>query len=576
MSKVSLFKFKKVIYYLLIVLWCSISFSKMPDLPGLSQKWIDFVNLDWNYNVPGRSVMPDSERKVRSVYKFALNGMQFKSILKYENSPVSEMYQIIDKKETYLIGDGLSRVLSGLRISRERLTSLKAVKLQSWSTFLVWNPKDPNFTPFFLKMNGWDSSIAMELSTYFESSFRNNNEDLLDYFTEPLGVESVNFPGLNQSYRFLRDDQKDKTFLPLHGYIGLLLKNNKQEFIITKLMPMIGRAMARLHFKYGSYHCSHTQNLLVQVNPNTGTIEKIVIRDLRDIYPDPLVVDRSQRQKILDLISKNKELYTFGKATPDNRIKNREVGFFLMDYLGQTVNNPFKRSLGIQDTIENLYSVFTNSSKPTKSDTQYLAWRSNANFMISYLEEAEQIIGSSIPDQLDSQRRLLTFFKGIVDVKDLSQLKSLVNEFTQGNPQFKNSLGLPDKQTRETIFDLIAGTIREMIVDKISHSKNSEIEQEALNPKFLEIFKITKNLSVLNPVEFFQWELLKTNEKLVGFTYEVSEDFLFLKNKTDGKVIAIVYFNPQLNIETKSLIDEKLINETQGIGLSCESSLSND
>ena len=532
--------------------------AKIPDLTGLSEKWRQFVDLDWNYNVPWRPVMPRDERSVKTVYQ-----VNFRKIFGaperkfFEECLIQEMCTMSENDIAYMIAPKDWKPSASL-LSKGVLTptQLKAVKLQSWTTHLVWDSSDPeqqNSTPFFLKTQGWDGEIAIDFTRYLRKAFVDEREDLLDFFSEPVAIKgqiSYNLR-LEQSYRFLRDYQKKKLYKPVHGYVEYLVQTaNDPEKVFAEIMPLLGTAMARLHLKYGIYHRSHTQNLVLQMNASGTKFEKLIIRDLRDSNPDPLVVDSQQHDDLVDLLLQNPRLEPFGKAVFDDLDKNRSVGFFLDTYLGQSVTSIFNFQ---PESEENL-------------PWRFWAWKSLAIFLLNYIEEAERLTGEKISLEKGSDiGKTIEFLTKIVATSPLDSLPELVTNFVNENDfMYDRDIigGYPAQDFRRWIYGHITGKFRLILANRHQFKKKL-YNQRILRRHFKRAFG-NRTVTTLRPFELekalrpkvWRTEFLKKNRK---YDLYYDQGRIFLVNRKTNRTLAIAYVTDEKAKESilKSEVSEE-------------------
>ncbi len=174
-------------------------------------------------------------------------------------------------------------------------------KMQSHSTFLVWEKENTKPEPFFLKMSSphWVEK-GVRNGEMAETILRETGTPFGTLFPERL---SLRLTGMEFGYaiREAKPTGMSPTaeLAPVHGILGSksdmaeLAKarglKNAGEWIKQEYLPKLAQFLSQMQFRNGLFLPAHSQNLVLQLNRRTGKIEGFVGRDLVDTILDPFV-----------------------------------------------------------------------------------------------------------------------------------------------------------------------------------------------------------------------------------------------------------------------------------------------
>lgn len=177
-------------------------------------------------------------------------------------------------------------------------------KMQSHSTFLVWEKQSPKPEPFFLKIAAphWIDN-GVRNSEVAETILRKNGNSFATLFRESIGTSfKLGNIGFGNAFREAKPLAMSPTaeLAPVHGLLGsredlLALAQarglkNADEWIQREYLPKLAEFIAQMQFRHGLYLPAHTQNLVLQINRKTGKIEGFAGRDMVDVILDPFVL----------------------------------------------------------------------------------------------------------------------------------------------------------------------------------------------------------------------------------------------------------------------------------------------
>ena len=357
--------------------------------PLIPLEWREFFRLD-RYNIPHYRKFGTTFGRVRPIYVWdtvAEDGLAFalaSSYLRDDPSLNRELFAL-KEEDPSLKFKGVIRIYATDQDRRsdddlEKFEEIKkdfgapvktllGIKLLSQETWFVWDPTKLPIEPFQIKMFRLDGARAIfasdVLSTYLAADMTDSlvgmvpelsSVNVMKPAPDDPGLSDLHYGQIVRSMKVRRSKGAKELpasakLLPLHGVLGsdkARLAAEKMgltlhQWILREYLPKLARFSAEMNFRYGIFHASHTQNLMVYLDENTGEILCFVAKDFSDINVDPwYLVDRGMDPQMM------KTFHSLAKTFPIRILNNEEeqaetprngeAGFFLANFLGQSVD----------------------------------------------------------------------------------------------------------------------------------------------------------------------------------------------------------------------------------------------
>ena len=367
------------------------AFAK-PDVTGLSAEWLTFLYYDWSFNNSNREdeIIDVDRLKDRDVIILARDSLRdYSSYVSHAplTNPLAPAALISNGGPLLFVDDGTRHYRDIWQGLPTIPNTLRAVKLQSHSTYLVWDREHPELTPFFVKLSG--EYLPPQMTDVLMGLLGNTSDPELDFMPESLSLVGFNPKNLLGTWATYRSGLSafhkpgDHLPLPAHGFLNHEHGKQFEEWKIAQFAPMFGRVQARLNHKYGIFHASHTQNILLRFGEGDLDLRSIVLRDMWDTFVDPLVALENKYLAPEYLNHRFMQDRGFCKGFDKDR-KNSMAGHFLYNYALQSIAHIFDG--------KPLYTV-----------------RGIAAFLNSYLVETKKSTGKKIKLSPHAEETLALF-----------------------------------------------------------------------------------------------------------------------------------------------------------------------
>lgn len=293
--------FKLAIFNLAAMLGPNERAAAFADCGEPPAEWREYLKYDQDRNVVGRQPLTAKEKKTQAVYEFEVDTREadYRSMRKNPKDipPVASLFvaqswtKLSKKKLFRTIGSTPRRVLCGQKVT-------------SNNTVFVWDPNGAR-QPFFAKPNSHEASGGP--SHLFEAALNKSDHRKIGFLAETdsvrvdrwastwSGADFIAFESLRRETTAAPGGPRVGTkLLPLHGFLGSALVDeaakksgmSRDEWLKKIYVADLAEYFDTLHFDIAFMHTDHTQNLLIEYNETTGKIERFVLRDLWDLYPD--------------------------------------------------------------------------------------------------------------------------------------------------------------------------------------------------------------------------------------------------------------------------------------------------
>ena len=240
--------------------------------------------------------------------------------------------------------------------SKDPRRTVSAARTASKRTWFVFEGDNQ---PFYLKLDGewhrWvDSFSHVDLTKDVVSECvkktvwlqRKDRQTSFAYLAEPLGTY-FELPGLDYGCSQIFRPVNAQAY-PLHGlldpsnqvvnFFASLSFCSAQEWTTTLIQHMAD-FYADAFFEVGAHPTAHSQNLLIEINSETGQIGRIVYRDFQDLIIDPYFGLLFSQGKVdtLPRLSQSSYVQTIGSQFATIEKKQEPIDRFLSFFDGQVL-----------------------------------------------------------------------------------------------------------------------------------------------------------------------------------------------------------------------------------------------
>jgi hypothetical protein len=288
--------------------------------PHVPLSWEQYISIDQDYNVIGRKAgaLSTDEKRIQPIFHWDIPEKNVqKYISKFIDFDTVKMFQIRKKGKRYV----------RLFMAKESFTDYTEMvkhfgepepqvywgtRLQSKGTYFVWNPKEKNESPYFVKMqrefngqsaNHWvDAKTTVHMNDLIEETIQKGAGDgtkgtiLPERFGASISSKDGKFT-YAMSTRMVRPLQASadgSQLYPAHGLLGSPRVRGMQEiwgmreedWILNQYIPAVAKLNASMNVKNHTFIEGHTQNLILEMNPGTGKVARADYRDLGDTMID--------------------------------------------------------------------------------------------------------------------------------------------------------------------------------------------------------------------------------------------------------------------------------------------------
>lgn len=344
------------------------AFAKNP--PKVPRKWSRLVELDQSKNVDSRKgeILSEAEQVSRAVYHWDIPAEQVDHLeSKYITDAEKGFATVVKQGRKYVRVFILNQADMPFEDMKSRfgepVQQYWAKKLQSHSTYFVWDPSNPSEVPYFLKMqsdkskdgkedivNRWSQcEWAIEKNDVVEGLLRDSPDPRATLFPERFaaGVKSVQYAYSLRSVMPIGEARfPDSEILPLHGFLGSAeliedtaqkMKMSSDQWIETVYFKRLAEFLVKMNYGYGLFLEAHTQNLLVIMNKKSGDILGFVSRDMMDIMLDSAAPFAKGRKLHLESLKKYGLTAVNYEFLDSERREAKKIGVHFEEYVAQSV-----------------------------------------------------------------------------------------------------------------------------------------------------------------------------------------------------------------------------------------------
>jgi len=274
-------------------------------VPVPEEEFQEALFLDGNYNILNREnqILPQSVRVPKPVTHYDIPDELVKrySSEEYDLGPTFHFQKDGKSYTRFFLVDDPGFPLKEFDkkfVEFRQPQRYWAQRMQSKGTYFVYSADKtevPFYTKMYRKINGVDyndfssGKVGVEMNDQILRILRSDPNAPFDILPETLAaqVDGSYSQVIRQVYptRSPLDGVKTKIY-PLHGFLGRFREAMTEDWIQNEYLPKLAELNARSWYEYGIVFESHSQNLLIELDPVSGKISRFIVKDLSDASMD--------------------------------------------------------------------------------------------------------------------------------------------------------------------------------------------------------------------------------------------------------------------------------------------------